>query len=42
AEAYLVQMFENGHLCTTHAKRITLMREDLELALNISEGSINI
>nr|CAG8490320.1 11140_t:CDS:2 [Entrophospora candida] len=42
AEAYLVQMFENGHLCTTHAKRVTLMREDIELALNISGGSINI
>nr|CAG8629556.1 13281_t:CDS:2 [Entrophospora candida] len=41
AEAYLIQMFENGHLCTTHAKRVTLMREDLELALNISGDSIN-
>eukprot|EP00268_Persea_americana_P033331 TRINITY_DN3300_c0_g1_i10.p1 TRINITY_DN3300_c0_g1~~TRINITY_DN3300_c0_g1_i10.p1 ORF type:complete len:284 (+),score=35.06 TRINITY_DN3300_c0_g1_i10:40-891(+) len=32
AEDYLVHLFEDGNLCAIHAKRVTLMRKDFELA----------
>ncbi|XP_052211170.1 histone H3-like centromeric protein CENH3 isoform X3 [Diospyros lotus] len=32
AEDYLVRLFEDAMLCTIHAKRVTLMRKDWELA----------
>nr|AFK37617.1 unknown [Lotus japonicus] len=32
AEDYLVTMFEDGMLCAIHAKRVTLMKKDIELA----------
>ena len=35
AEAYLVSLFEDGNLCTIHAKRVTLMLKDLQLAKRI-------
>ena len=35
AEAYLVSLFEDGNLCTIHAKRVTLMPKDLQLAKRI-------
>ncbi|KAI3439177.1 Histone domain-containing protein [Psidium guajava] len=32
AEDFLVHLFEDAMLCTIHAKRVTLMRKDFELA----------
>ncbi|XP_019436122.1 PREDICTED: histone H3-like centromeric protein HTR12 isoform X2 [Lupinus angustifolius] len=32
AEDYLVHLFEDGMFCAIHAKRVTLMKKDLELA----------
>lgn len=42
AEMFLVHLFEDSYLCTLHAKRVTLMNQDLRLARrirgNIYEG----
>ncbi|XP_045476863.1 histone H3.3 type 1-like [Harmonia axyridis] len=35
AEAYLVGLFEDTNLCATHAKRVTIMPKDLQLARRI-------
>ena len=35
AEAYLVDMFELTNLCAIHAKRVTIMPNDLRLARRI-------
>ncbi|KAJ8646472.1 hypothetical protein MRB53_008220 [Persea americana] len=35
AEAHLVSLFEDSMLCAIHAKRVTLMRKDFELARRI-------
>ena len=35
SEAYLVQMLEDANLCTIHAKRMTLMKKDVNLAMRI-------
>ncbi|XP_074305452.1 uncharacterized protein LOC141640623 [Silene latifolia] len=35
AEDFLVCLFEDGMLCAIHAKRVTLMKKDLELARRI-------
>jgi histone H3 len=35
AEAYLVGCFEDANLCAIHAKRVTVMKKDLELARRI-------
>lgn len=35
AEAYLVGVFEDTNLCAIHAKRITIMPKDMELARRI-------
>lgn len=35
AEAYLVSVFEDAYLCTLHAKRVTLMVRDIQLARRI-------
>ncbi|KAL4360211.1 hypothetical protein AHAS_Ahas08G0154700 [Arachis hypogaea] len=32
AEDHLVRLFEDGMLCAIHAKRVTLMKKDIELA----------
>ncbi|XP_068650989.1 uncharacterized protein [Aristolochia californica] len=32
AEAHLINLFEDSMLCAIHAKRVTLMRKDFELA----------
>ncbi len=35
AEAYLVGVFEDANLCTIHAKRVTVMPKDIQLARRI-------
>ena len=35
AEAYLVTLFEVTLLCTIHAKRVTVMPKDMQLARRI-------
>ncbi|CAN1169688.1 Histone H3.2 [Linum perenne] len=35
AEAYLVGMFEDTNLCAIHAKRVTIMPKDIQLARRI-------
>ena len=35
AEAYLVGLFEDSNLCTIHAKRVTIMPRDIQLARRI-------
>ena len=35
AEAYLVGLFEESNLCAIHAKRVTLMPRDIQLARRI-------
>eukprot|EP00742_Colponemidia_sp_Colp-10_P003593 GILJ01003825.1.p1 GENE.GILJ01003825.1~~GILJ01003825.1.p1 ORF type:complete len:164 (+),score=11.97 GILJ01003825.1:74-493(+) len=35
AEAYLVGLIEDAYLCTIHAKRVTLMPKDMQLARRI-------
>ena len=35
AEAYLVSVFEDANLCTIHAKRVTVMVRDIQLARRI-------
>lgn len=35
AEAFLVGLFEDAHLCAIHAKRITLMPKDIQLVRRI-------
>ena len=35
SEAYLVQLFENANLCAIHAKRVTIMPKDMQLARRI-------
>ncbi len=34
-EAYLVGLFEDANLCTIHAKRVTVMPKDIQLARRI-------
>ena len=35
AEAYLVGLFEDTNLCAIHAKRVTIMPKDIQLARRI-------
>lgn len=35
AEAYLVHLFEDTNLCAIHAKRVTIMQKDMQLARRI-------
>lgn len=35
AEAHLIGLFEDSNLCTIHAKRVTLMPKDMQLARRI-------
>ncbi|KAF8775220.1 hypothetical protein HU200_004621 [Digitaria exilis] len=39
AEAYLVGLFEDTNLCAIHAKRVTIMPKDIQLARRIRGGS---
>ena len=41
AEAYLTGVFEDANLCALHAKRMTLMKKDMELARRI-RGDTNL
>ncbi|KAF8722829.1 hypothetical protein HU200_021958 [Digitaria exilis] len=34
-EAYLVGLFEDTNLCAVHAKRVTIMSKDIQLARRI-------
>nr|AJO61192.1 CenH3 [Lathyrus clymenum]AJO61194.1 CenH3 [Lathyrus clymenum]AJO61195.1 CenH3 [Lathyrus clymenum]AJO61196.1 CenH3 [Lathyrus clymenum]AKA94126.1 centromere-specific variant of histone H3 [Lathyrus clymenum] len=36
AEDTLIRMFEVGWLCTLHAKRVTLMKKDIELTRRVT------
>ena len=35
AEAFLVHLFEDANLCALHAKRVTIMQKDIQLARRI-------
>ena len=35
AESYLVSLFEDTNLCAIHAKRVTIMQKDMQLARRI-------
>ena len=35
AEAYMVGLFEDTNLCAIHAKRVTIMPKDIQLARRI-------
>merc|ERR1711959_449141 len=35
AEAYMVSLFEDTNLCAIHAKRVTIMAKDIQLARRI-------
>ena len=35
AEAYLLSLFEDTNLCGIHAKRVTIMSKDIQLARRI-------
>ena len=36
SETYLVSLFEDTNLCAIHAKRVTIMPKDMQLARRIS------
>ncbi|WVO16359.1 histone H3 [Cryptococcus depauperatus] len=38
AEAFLVHLFEDANLCAIHAKRVTIMQKDIQLARRIRGG----
>ncbi|KAF2666380.1 histone-fold-containing protein, partial [Microthyrium microscopicum] len=38
AEAYLVALFEDTNLCAIHAKRVTIMQRDIQLARRLRGG----
>lgn len=35
AEAYLIHLFEDAQLLAVHAKRVTIMKQDIQLARRI-------
>jgi histone H3 len=37
SESYLVGLFEDTNLCAVHAKRVTIMPKDIQLARHIRE-----
>jgi histone H3 len=39
SEAYLVGVFEDTNLCAIHAKRVTIMSKDMQLAMRIRGSS---
>ena len=40
AEAYLVEVFQNAQVLAIHAKRVTVMQNDIRIAQNILRGNI--
>lgn len=42
AESYLVHLFEDTNLCAIHAKRVTIMPKDLQLARRIRGEHVSI
>lgn len=38
AEAFLIHLFEDANLCAIHAKRVTIMQRDIQLARRIRGG----
>lgn len=44
AEAFLVHLFEDANLCAIHAKRVTVMQKDIQLARRIRGpyGGVNL
>lgn len=38
-EAFLVHMFEDANLCAIHAKRVTIMQRDIQLARRLRGSS---
>ena len=42
AEAYLVGLMEDTNLCAIHAKRVTIMPKDMQLAQRIRGTSRNV
>ena len=40
AEAYLIGLFEDTNLCAIHAKRVTIMVKDMQLARRIRGGRL--
>jgi histone H3 len=38
SEAFLVGVFEDTNLCAIHAKRVTIMPKDMQLAMRIRGG----
>lgn len=38
AEAFMVHLFEDTNLCAIHAKRVTIMQKDIQLARRIRES----
>ncbi|CAO2583217.1 Histone H3.3 [Lemmus lemmus] len=41
SEAYLVGLFEDTNLCAIHAKRVTIMPKDIQLARRMGRGSLS-
>ncbi|XP_065204016.1 histone H3-5-like [Planococcus citri] len=37
-EAYLVSIFEDANLCSIHAKRVTIMPKDIQIAMRLRSG----
>lgn len=40
AEAFLIKLFEDTNLCAIHAKRVTIMQKDIQLARRIRADGI--
>ena len=40
AEAYIVCCFEDAHLCSMHAKRITIQPKDIKLSLRLKPPAL--
>ena len=38
AEAFLVHLFEDTNLCAIHAKRVTIMQKDIQLARRLRQS----